>query len=129
MKIRPTTEGFDTVSTENPIRAARLRAGLSQGELARRAGISRQSLSYAETGAHRPQPGTIEKLAGALGVPADEITPRREDPAEREQWMVRGLLDAVEAGELSAAEAIQELRAAGILQPTRRTVVNPKAKV
>lgn len=55
--------------------AARRRRGESQEELAARAGISRPSLSYIETGRVKlPHPRTVKLLADALDLAVDDIT-------------------------------------------------------
>src|SRR3984893_873661 len=60
-------------SLENGLRRARQRSGLQQGELASRAGISRQTLSALEAG--RAQPSTLIalNLARALGCRMEEL--------------------------------------------------------
>jgi ribosome-binding protein aMBF1 (putative translation factor) len=49
----------------------RVAAGLSQKELAEQAGISPETLSRIESGKHRPQTATIDKIAQALEEVAD----------------------------------------------------------
>jgi len=49
------------------IKAARKHAGLSQAELARRAGTSQPALARYETGAMLPSLPTVERLLGACG--------------------------------------------------------------
>ena len=44
----------------------RIAAGLSQKDLAERAGVSVETLSRIERGRHRPQPATLEKLEQVL---------------------------------------------------------------
>lgn len=46
----------------HPVRFARLRAGLMQKELARRAGISQPALAGIESGRIQPRIDTIERL-------------------------------------------------------------------
>lgn len=48
--------------------ALRERAGLSQSEIARRAGISRQAYRKLEDGTSIPSMDTLVKLAEALGI-------------------------------------------------------------
>ncbi len=55
------------------IRDLRWDAHLKQVELARRAGIAQNTLSQIEIGNTVPSVPTLEKLARALGVPADEL--------------------------------------------------------
>lgn len=47
----------------------RVLAGYSQAELARRSGLSQGHISELERGDKTPRPGTVKKLAVALGVP------------------------------------------------------------
>lgn len=64
------------------LRAARTRAGLSQAELARRAGTSQATLSAYETGRKQPTLATLDRLLAATGTrltvrpaPAAVVTP------------------------------------------------------
>jgi transcriptional regulator with XRE-family HTH domain len=50
------------------LRRERERRAWSQGELAREAGMSRTSVSNLEGAKHGAYPGTVRKLAAALGV-------------------------------------------------------------
>src|SRR5690242_15286783 len=67
---------------ETGLRRARLKTGLKQGELAERAGISRQTLSVLESG--RGQPATLIalRLARALGCRVEELFWLREEGGE-----------------------------------------------
>ena len=54
------------------IRAQRMRAGLTQQELAKRAGVSVRALRYIEQGRiTRPRRDSVRRLAEAVGLPAD----------------------------------------------------------
>ncbi|MBR7834855.1 helix-turn-helix domain-containing protein [Actinospica durhamensis] len=60
-----------------PLRRLREAAGLSQQEVARRAGMSVRALRYLENGGvTRPQAASVSRLAEALGVPAEELARR-----------------------------------------------------
>ena len=60
------------------LREARLDVGLSQGELHRMTGVSRDTISKMETGDRpNPHPRTLRKLAEALGVSVADI--RKKD--------------------------------------------------
>ena len=52
------------------MRAARLRKGLSQEEVAARCGMDRANLAHIELGGRDPQVGTLKRIAKALDVPA-----------------------------------------------------------
>jgi transcriptional regulator with XRE-family HTH domain len=58
------------------LRELRLDAGLSQQELAERAGITREAVSMMETGKRSPYPRTMRQLAAALGVSVADIRKR-----------------------------------------------------
>ncbi len=55
------------------LRAARVGAGLSQGELARRAGVTRQAVSAIEAGRAAPTMSVALRLARVLGQRVDEL--------------------------------------------------------
>ena len=60
------------------LREARLDAGLSQEDLHRMTGVSRDTISKMETGDRpNPHPRTLRKLAEALGVSVADI--RKKD--------------------------------------------------
>lgn len=50
------------------VRRARQRAGLSQGDLARRAGTSQPAISRYESGASSPSVETLDRLLAAMGA-------------------------------------------------------------
>lgn len=52
----------------NPIRAARLNAKISQGDLAKALDISQAALSKQEREGHEPRPATLKKALEALGL-------------------------------------------------------------
>ena len=58
---------------ENRLRVARAERGLSQGELARLAGVTRQTISSIETGQFVPSALLAFVLARRLGKPVDEV--------------------------------------------------------
>ena len=56
------------------LREYRRAAGLTQAELAERAGLSERGIQNLERGARRPYPATLERLASALHLALDERT-------------------------------------------------------
>jgi transcriptional regulator with XRE-family HTH domain len=62
-------------NTMHPVRAERLKQGLSQPELAERAGLARETVCRIETGRRKPMRATIKVLALALGVTPAELRP------------------------------------------------------
>jgi transcriptional regulator with XRE-family HTH domain len=55
------------------LKAFRLAAGLSQSELARKAGVWPSIIHKYELKGHRLRPGALARLARALGVPAEAL--------------------------------------------------------
>lgn len=64
------------------IRAYRTAAGISQEELAFKAGISPAHLGQIERGVKRPNVETVEKLARSLGVPMSVLFEAESAPEE-----------------------------------------------
>ncbi len=57
------------------IRELRVQAGLTQSQLAEKSGLPQSHISRLEQARHSPSAMTIEKLANALGVPPQHLTP------------------------------------------------------
>lgn len=55
------------------ISAARERAGITQGELAKRMEVTQGAVSQWEYGQTKPRSGTLSKLADILGCTVDEL--------------------------------------------------------
>jgi len=55
------------------LRRLRERQALSQRDLAAKAGVNVTTINHIEQGKQRPNPSTIRKLAGALGVTPEEL--------------------------------------------------------
>jgi len=62
------------------LRAARDLRGLSQSELADRAGLKPSAVSHFETGKRAPSFDNLKKLADALEVSTDYLLGRTDDP-------------------------------------------------
>jgi DNA-binding XRE family transcriptional regulator len=65
------------VSIARSIIRDRRRLGLSQAELARRAGVRPETLNRIERGTHAPSVATVEKLDRALAEAENRANPRR----------------------------------------------------
>ena len=63
------------------LRTERTRLGLSVSELARRAGVSKATVSQLETGSGNPSVETLWALADALGVPFSALVEETAPPA------------------------------------------------
>ncbi|MDJ0664883.1 MAG: helix-turn-helix domain-containing protein [Acidimicrobiia bacterium] len=64
------------------LREYRESAGLSQVELAEKAGVSRQLVGAAESGRNLPRVDAAIALAGALGVPVEDVFPASAPPCD-----------------------------------------------
>src|SRR3954453_21688765 len=95
------------------VRRARERAGLTQAELARRAGTSQATISAYEGGSKTPAVATLARLLAATGsrltvepVPAPAAEPSLAELSRR----ARTLLDVLELAETLPARHEPELR-------------------
>lgn len=79
------------------LREARRRAGLSQAELARRAGIPRSVLSVYESGRRRPSSDALARILAAAGFDLRLSPAVRRVDAERAGRILEQVLDLAEA--------------------------------
>ena len=63
------------------LREERQRSGLSQTELAAKAGLSRPHVGYLETGERQPSVESLKRLAHALGTTVADLASRAEEAA------------------------------------------------
>jgi transcriptional regulator with XRE-family HTH domain len=109
--------------TLKALRMARADAGLTISELARRAGVSRDTISNAERGEHSLQASTLHKVARALGKTPSELlaeeerlAPKVESRSSLEPSFEDALAEERLAGWEAAAEEARRLREAGRAQ-------------
>lgn len=74
------TESLDAIGDR--LREERMKAGLSQRELARRLGLSASMISQLEAGQSKPSVGTLYSIVTELGLSLDQIIRGSEDGAE-----------------------------------------------
>jgi len=67
------------IAGDSPVRVWREHRGLTQTDLAARAGIDQATVSEIEHGKVDPRWSTMRRVAGALGVPLDDLAPWGED--------------------------------------------------
>lgn len=67
----------------NRIRELRDRKGISQEELAHRAGLSRTGMGFLETGKRWPRLDTLMKVADGLNITLDELLKGLHKPSRR----------------------------------------------
>ena len=67
----------------NRIKELRDRKGISQEELAHRAGLSRTGMGFLETGKRWPRLDTLMKVADGLNITLDELFKGLHKPSRR----------------------------------------------
>ena len=75
-------------SQDDRLRLARLALGFSQGDLARRAGVTRQAISGIESGRWSPSLEVALTLSRVLGVSVDDLFGAEKEPAPVEFGLV-----------------------------------------
>ncbi|HUJ69799.1 MAG TPA: helix-turn-helix transcriptional regulator [Syntrophorhabdales bacterium] len=76
--------GVFTTGVGSRVRSARIKAGISQCELASKTGIHQTRISRLERGHHHPRSSTLERVAAALGYTMTEFSPKDEsEPPDR----------------------------------------------
>lgn len=86
----------------------RVQAGLAQGELARRAGLTRQAISAIESGGYVPNTAVVLRLAQVLGCRVEDLYTLPEPMAERMVQIVGGrsaFADGPEPAETAGSSA------------------------
>ncbi len=90
------------------LRAARLRLGLTQAEVADRAGLSIPFISFLESASKKGSVDTYDRLSRVLGVPLSELF--REE--SKTGWAAPGPLDGLLAAERRAVgQVLRSMRA------------------
>jgi transcriptional regulator with XRE-family HTH domain len=64
---------------KSPITAARLAAGMTQGQLAEAVGCMQKDISRWERGVYSPRVDVLAKMAEALGCSIDELISKGQD--------------------------------------------------
>lgn len=100
----------------NLVRFCRLRAGLTQRELANQAGISQPALARVESGRVIPRLDTIQRLLGACGM---SLEPLPRAGAGIDRTTIRRMLALTPRQRLKVAT--KEARNLAALKPRRRS--------
>ncbi len=93
------------------VRDIRLKRGLSQADLGRRAGITEYTISEIEAGKRNPRPSTLRKLAKGLDVDVAALTPGQSGLGQALEVMRRHAettLRAIEDAEEALADGQTE---------------------
>jgi transcriptional regulator with XRE-family HTH domain len=97
------------------VKDIRLKRGLSQADLGRRAGITEYTISEIEAGKRTPRPSTLRKLAKGLDVDVAAFTPGQSGLAQALEVQRRHA-----AVTLEAIEDAEEALASGKAETARR---------
>ena len=100
-RVKDTTQAIDRIGDR--LRDERVRAGISQRELARRLGLSASLISQLESGQSKPSVGTLYAIVNELGVSLDRVI-RGEDSPAPTPLARRGVSPLVHPGERQAIE-------------------------
>lgn len=90
------------------IQAARLRAGLTQQELADRTGISIASISRYENGIQPFSQESLENIAKALGCPVRELIPAAPGEPETAESLLAEMSDETRDAALAMLRALRD---------------------
>jgi len=105
IKMTVTTAKRPTFGAE--LRRLRLERGWTQAELARRAGLTRQTINYLEQDRVSPRFNTLEKLLTALGITGADLL--ADDSLQSEPFQrMRTLLETVSAGLVAVSRRLRE---------------------
>lgn len=99
------------MQTSEKIKQARKKAGLTQGELAQKLGVSQAMISAYEKGLRNPKWETIRSIANALGVSVGEIAPDLDNLSKElaRKEIRRQIKEINDSTELSADEKEQKI--------------------
>ena len=101
---------FSVTSLNNHLKQSRGTAGLSQQELASRAGISRQAYSALESGKAVPSTEVALRLARALGTRVDSLFFLAEQPPDITQAELVGASEDAETPNLDSPQRVRLFR-------------------
>ncbi len=109
----------------NLIRLARLRSGLSQRELSRRAGTSQPTIAAYEAGRKSPTLETLARVVRAAGL---DLRIRLEEADDHDEWIARYeaslpgiVVEGVRARDRELVTRADEERRGGIVWPKRQS--------
>lgn len=105
------------------LRAAKRARGITAAELARLAGVSESTVSNTLNGRTNPSQGTLDQLAGALGIQARELHALRD----RAVPLVRRLEDYLQATDRAAREHPYPGVVPGVIPPLAAIYVRQDA--
>lgn len=83
------------------LKQARLEAGLTQADLAKRMGVTPQYISQYETGKRRPKYETIKKIAYALEISLADLIDWTDTLSDFDPWEAEDLVRSLSESELS----------------------------
>lgn len=118
------------------IRTSRARLGLSQRDLARRAGLSFRGLQLLESSDHDPRVSSLDKVCRALGLPGGGVTTLvgeylREDGRSFRCASLRMVSDGFESWRVHLFDAVDAFRKApevALVQSAPEVALHPRLR-
>lgn len=89
-------DAFLALHVRQALKAARLKAGLMQSEVARRIGVERQAVHDTENKDHLPRLTTIYRYCKAIGCEVADILPVMEIVEDGAEWVRKQRLEAAD---------------------------------
>jgi len=112
-------------SVQNQIRGKRQAAGLSQQELARRCGLTRQAMNAIEADHYIPNTVVALRIARALGCRVEELFRLSEErPRVEAEWLGEAPLDDTEHTRIRLARVGDRILAHPLIGPTAFTAAD-----
>jgi len=94
---------------QDQIKSLRLRLGISQSELARRAGYSHEFISQVERGVKSPSIKALQKIARGLGVSPSLLMESKQSRAESEEIIKNEILQMIDLLPMDKMKIIRDL--------------------
>jgi len=109
------------------IKQLRLRLGISQSELARRAGYSHEFISQVERGIKTPSIKALQKIAWGLGVAPSILMESKNAPSESEEKIKNEVQFLISNLSVDRLKVIRDLL--NVFPDQENTIIHDKFKV
>lgn len=108
------------------IKSMRLELGISQNELAKRAGYSHEFISQVERGVKSPSIKALKKIAFGLNVCPSKLFTSKQTPCETEETLIQDIQQRIIELSVEELKAIRNLLS---FLPTKNNIQSPKDNI